>query len=742
MSSECPGRGRPRAAKHSCWLGILILLAFSAPGIVAAGEPDRPSLEIGWTSTPPLIDGRLEPGEWQDAAYVDGLPQAQPDPGQAATERTEVFVMTDENNFYLAARLWDSRPDELVGNAMARDGNTRLDDRFGFTIDPFLDRQNGYFFQVNVNGVRRDFLLEGGNAEESWDGRWYAKTSVDEEGWVLELALPYATINFDPDADVWGFNMARGIRRRDEIDRWADPVLERFLTVMGRAGNLVGMRGIEQGLGVQLIPAGTLRRVDDHVDPPPDRDDARRHYTRFDPSFDAFYKVTPSVTAALTVNTDFGETEVDERQVNLSRFALFFPEKRDFFLQDALIFDFGDLDENGRPFFTRRIGLDDDGEPVDILAGGKLTGRLGPVKFGVLDVVLDEHDRVDQQNLLVARAAANLGESTLGLLATHGDPEANGENAVVGLDYVYRNSNFMDNKTFRASVWGQGSFNDPDAGPNADANAIDGSGYAYGAAVSYPNDRNNWELSAEIFDRDFDPALGFVNRVGIRDYKGKYRRRWRPVTPALQTIDSQIDGRIVTEQGRAVETGEFIWTAFDVASPIGDAVRLQYVHAYEAVETAFENIAVPIGRYHFDEGRLRLQSSLNRPFGGEFFVAYGTFYDGTRVQTRTDLTLRFTKYVQAGIVYGWNDIRLPAGDTMIHLLRARLSLFFTPDISWVTLVQFDNVSDTIGINSRFRWIIEDGRELFLVLNQGFDSRDGVEATRTAPLAKLQWTLRF
>ena len=722
-------------------IGVLLTTLLLTTGS-SASEPDRPRLEIGWTSEAPEIDGRLDEGEWADAAYVERLTQALPDPGVDATERTEIWIMTDEDHFYLAARLWDSEPERIVANTMNRDGNTRLDDRFGFTIDPFHDRQNGYFFQVNVNGVRRDFLIEGGQIEASWDGRWYAKTTRDAQGWIVEIALPYATINFDPDGDVWGLNMARGIRRRDEIDRWSDPVRERFLTAMGRAGDLVGMKGIRQGLGVTMIPSLTLSRVDDANPPPVEQDIEERHYSRVDPSFDAFYKVTPSVTTALTVNTDFGETEVDERRVNLSRFALFFPEKRDFFLQDALIFNFGNLNENGRPFFSRRIGLDSGGKPVKILAGGKATGRIGPIKFGVLDVVIDEDGFADQQNLFVARAAANVGESVLGAIVTHGDPNGNSNNTVAGLDFLYRNTDFAEGKTLQGSVWAQGSFNDPDKGPNAELDAIRGAGYAVGATLRYPNDKHDWELLAEELDDDFDPALGFTNRTGIRRFRAQYRRRWRPEADAVQTFDSRVTGVVITEQGRQVETGQFVWQAFDLQSPVDDGLRLEYEHRYEAVETAFDSFAVDAGRYHFDEARLRFEASPNRKVGGVFLVGYGTFYDGTRARAVGDVSVRFSKHVQAGVIYAYDNLRLPGGDENIHVVRARVSLFFTPDISWVTLVQYDSVTDSIGANSRFRWIIEDGRELFLVLNQGLDTRDDVRATRTAPLAKLQWTVRF
>jgi hypothetical protein len=737
--------GRKISSPLQRFLCCLAVTTYSFAGVAigtaaAEDEPYRPSLDIGWTSSPPEIDGHFDPDEWADAAHVDGLTQATPDEGETATQHTEIWMMTDGDNLYVAARLWDTNPDEIIAYAMRRDANTRLDDRFSFTIDPFLDRQNGYFFQVNPNGSRRDALLEGSTFEPNWDGRWYAKTSVDAKGWIVEIALPYATINFDPEADVWGLNMARGIRRRNEIDRWSDPVRERFLVAMGRAGNLVGMKGARQGLGLQIVPSGTLRRVDDANQL--ETEDNERHYTRADPSLDVFYKVTPSVTTALTVNTDFGESEVDARQVNLSRFELFFPEQRDFFLQDALIFDFADLSENGRPFFSRRIGLSEDGEAEGITAGGKVTGRIGPVKIGLLNVVLDEHNQVDQQNVLVARPALNIGESTLGAILTHGDPTGLGDNTLVGADFNYRNSDFLDNKTFNANVWIQNTFSDPDTGPDVDDDAINGSGLAYGGKVEYPNDRINWNLSARSFDDEFNPELGFVNRVEIRDYRGEFRRRWRPQASPFQTVDTRVEGRIVTGLSSTVETGDFTWTPLDLTTPIVDAIRFRYVHRYENVETAFDNISVPVGRFHFDEGQVLFTASTNRWIGGELFVGYGSFFDGTRTRARTDVSFRFSKYVQLAVIYAIDDIRLPDGDDLIHLLSTELSFQFTPNISWITLVQYDNVSDSIGINSRFRWIVEDGREFFVVLNQGLDTSDGLEAGRTEPLVKLQWTFRF
>lgn len=312
----------------------------------------------------------------------------------------------------------------------------------------------------------------------------------------------------------------------------------------------------------------------------------------------------------------------------------------------------------------------------------------------------------------------------------------------MGADFNYRNSNFLDNKTFDANVWVQNSFSDPDTGPNVDSEAIKGSGLAYGARIRYPNDRINWKIVARYFDDEFNPALGFANRVGIRDYRGDFRRRWRPQSSRVETVDSKVAGRLVTGVSSTVESGDFTWTAIDIASPIGDEIRFQYQHRYEFVQTPFDNLDISLGRYHFDEAQVRITASTNRWIGGEFLVGYGSFFDGTRTRARTDISFRFSKFVQTRILYAIDDINLPDGDELIHLLSAELSLLFTPDISWITLVQFDNVADSIGINSRFRWIIEDGREFFLVLNQGFDTSDGVRAGRSEPLVKLQWTFRF
>jgi hypothetical protein len=585
----------------------------------------------------------------------------------------------------------------------------------------------------------------------SWDTRWFAETTLDAEGWTVEIALPLNSINFDPEADVWGLNIARGIRRDDEIDRWADPVRERFLTAMGRAGYLEGMTGLEQGLGLQVIPSATLRRAEDSFENKGDTD--------LDPTLDLFYKVTPSLTTALTVNTDFSEAEADDRQVNLTRFGLFFPEKRDFFLQDALIFNFGNLDENGRPFFSRRIGLGGDGEVRDLIVGAKATGRVGPVKIGLIDVLMNERARVDQTNLLVARAALNvLGESIVGAIVTHGNPDANGDNTVVGADFLYKDTSFLDGKNFEAAFWAQGSFSDPDSllgEQPGDNTLVDGNGLAYGMKVLYPNDRINWELGFQELQDEFNPALGFANRVGIRQYSGSYRFRNRPDEGPFRTIDHQVEARLITSANatHTIRSGEVLVSPLTMNTPILDFIQFRYQRRYEFVSEPFSVLEIGAGEYHFDEGRLLLSTSRNRKVRAEVEGTYGTFFDGTRAKATADIEVRPSRHFLLRAQYEFNDIRLPGSDLastdndqdrdrMIHIVRGRIDVFITPSISWLTLVQYDTASDQIGFNTRLRWIIEDGREVFLVVNQGLDATNDVRATQTEAVAKLQWTFWF
>ncbi|MCH2169490.1 carbohydrate binding family 9 domain-containing protein [Myxococcota bacterium] len=706
------------------WLAFVPFLA----SLTMAAEEQPPRVGLVWTDTPPVIDGVLDDEVWKQAALIDEFVQVLPVPGAPPSQRTEFRLLTDGRELYIGVRCFDDAIDQMIANRMLRDDIYFFDDNVSVVLDPFLDKRNGYYFEVNPRGGRRDVLLEGDATERSWDAIWRAQTTIDENGWSLEVAIPFQSINFDPGTDAWGMNISRGISGSNEEVRWTDPAPQRFITNMGRAGILEGMTGVDQGLGLEIVPTMVVRRIDDNT--------VDRHTTKIEPSGSLFYKILPSLTASLTANTDFGETEADLRQVNLTRFKLFYPERRDFFLQDALIFDFANLVGNGEPFFSRRIGLTPSGETVPLLFGGKVTGRIGnDYKLGVLNTQVDSYEGVSQQNLSVARGAMNIfGESTLGAIVTHGNPGGGPNNTLVGTDFIYKNTQFMDGKSLNGTAWLQHTFTE----------GIDDQQMAYGASIAYPNDRVSWLLRFMELQENFNPALGFVNRADIREYEANFRYRIRR-TGLLRTIDSLINTKVVTDTDNNLQTFDVLISPVQLRSNLSDVFSPVYRHQYESLDVPFEihpGVVIPVGDYHFDSAGFRLESSQSRARRGRLLVGGGSFYTGWRLSVWPQLEWRPSHHWLVGLAYEFNAVRLREGDFNVHLVQFRVNVQFTPDVSWITLVQWDNDSESIGINSRLRWIVQDGRELFVVFNQDLDTQNGISVSSTEPLIKLFWTFRF
>ncbi len=704
----------------------------------AAEADDRKRVTLGWTETPPVLDGVMDEAAWLEGGLVTDLKQVLPISGSEPTQRTEIRIVTDGKTLFIGFRCYDSNPELIVHRRMKRDTFPFWDDRVGMSLDTFHTRRNGYFFATNPNAMRHDVLLEAENFEISWDTIWFVETSIDAEGWTAEIAIPFSSIGFDPNIDTWGINFERGIRRNDESMRWSDHAPQRLISTMGVAGNLEGVWGLDQGLGLEITPGLTLRRVDD-----------RTTHDRFevDPTFDAFYKILPSVTAAATYNTDFGQVEADNVQINDDRFALFFPEKRDFFLEDGLIFDFGDVSQNGRPFFSRRIGFNDTG-PVGIHGGGKVTGRLGPVKFGVLDTLVEHKNGTGERNLLVGRAAVNVfGESTLGAILTRGNPAGGRNSTTVGSDFLYRDSSFMGgSKDFRASLWFAKSIDD-----NQSSN---GRNHGYGVKLEYPNDRISWTLGFEELQEDYQPRLGFVNRNDVRHWFVFSRYRIRPEAGPFRTIDSELFGQVFIDSGNEVETVNFRFVPVEFTNAIGDGFDFRYRIRYERVANPIPTFDVPDGIYTFHEAGLNAFTSRNRPIRIGLELGHGTYFDGTRTRVGLDLEYRPSQHLLVEVEYEYRGVNLPKTGSILagspdrndrdtQLIRFKVDIAFTPDINWSTFVQYDNRSDSAGINSRLRYIIQDGREFFVVFNQGIDtSTNDLVRTRTEAIVKAVWTLTF
>ena len=365
---------------HALFVVLICLLT-----LAAHGAEERKIIVITRTDSPPTIDGRLDDPAWLQATVVDDFHQNNPNYREAATEVTVVRLLYDDNYLYVGADLRDSDPGVVVAKQLIQGRGFNSDDRFLIAIDSFNSKRNDYLFQVNPNGMRDDVLRETNSRYiADWETIWLAESVVNEYGWTTEIAIPFKSISFDPDSETWGVNFGRSIIRKQEFDLWSS---NERLWWAADSGEMTGISDIQQGLGLDVVPSVNLIQRTDYLD---DID----HLT-VEPSLDVLYKITPSLNATLTLNTDFSATEVDEQQVALDRFSLFFPEKRDFFLQDAGIFEFGNLNANGKPFFSRRIGLSADGTPIGLDVGGKLTGRAGRFNIGVLGVRQEAYEVIN-----------------------------------------------------------------------------------------------------------------------------------------------------------------------------------------------------------------------------------------------------------------------------------------------------------------------------------------------------------
>ncbi len=705
------------------------LLLLATPSVAAyTVNGERKSFEIHRTQSAPVIDGRLDDNAWKNASVVDDFQQTSPLDGAAPTESTIVRVTYDDEFLYIAADLRDSSPDQISAKQMIQGKLFFSDDRFYVMLDSFNSKRNDYFFQVNANGVRREALREN-NARfiEEWATIWEAESAIHENGWATEIAIPFKSISFSPDSDTWGINFGRGIVRKQEHVLWSSHDRQDWPAYSGEVN---GIENIEQGLGLDVVPSINLSQQRDLV--------LGGDSSGFEPSLDVRYRITPSLSATFTLNTDFSTAEVDEQQVALDRFSLFFPEKRDFFLQDAGIFEFGNIDTNGRPFFSRRIGLSGDGEAVGVDGGIKLTGRVGDFSVGALAIRQEAIGNVEASDLLVARGSYNvLDESAIGFIMTHGDPTSNDSNSVIGLDFLYRDSDGPFGEILTGKFWAQQS---------RSSNLV-GDDQAFGAQLEIPSDKLQVYAGAQFIEENFHPALGFVNRPGIRRFDTGARYRIRPEEGMWRALNSRIDFTHITDMNGDVLSQKTKIRPISFYSHRDDFIFIDWERNTEVVLDEFDlfgRLNVPVGEYNFDRVRAEIATGMQRPLRVVLSVQDGGFFGGDRLEKFVELQWNQSAHFSMGLAFTENVVDLPSGSFTSHLASLRTDVAFDSKWSWSNFLQYDNTGDAFGINSRLRYEPEAGQEMMLVLNHGgvVDAANHPSSTQSDLNLKVSYTFRY
>ena len=682
------------------------------------------------TSAPPNIDGLLDDPVWQDAPFIEDMHQFRPADHVEPTQKTTVYLVYDDNNLYVAGRMWDTEPEEIRARSLAQGQDLRWDDALNVILDPFNNSRTGYQFQVNANGVRTEAVFEtASRINRDWEGIWHAASNMDSEGWTTEMAIPFKTLNFDPQNPDWGFTLERSITRNQEDIAWVSYNRE---VSPATTGTISGLTGLQQGRGLDIVPAVVASGSRDY--------ETNVNDSGFEPSLDVFYNITPSLTGVLTLNTDFSATEVDDRQINLTRFNLFFPEKRDFFLQDVDIFSFGGLRRNGIPFFSRRIGLSRRGQPVDLDLGTKLTGRVGRWNMGFLGVALDDFQDTDSSNVFVGRVAANvLQESSVGLIVTGGDPRSNNDNSLMGADFRYRNTRLPGGRTLEGEAWFQQS----------DTENVDGDETAWGVRLASPNNTGlRGEFGFEKFHDDFNPALGFVNRRGIERSEMSVGYTSRPTHRWIRELQHGVNYERFERIAGGVESESWYIELVELETNSGDQGGFAMQREREVLLEEFEifdGVIVPPGDYEYDQYSFEVSGANDRICAPSFEYGKGRFLGGDRTEIGASLQCRPNSRFVGGFEYEYNDIELPGGAFAAQLIAIRADVAFDVRWSWLNLIQYDNESESVGINSRLRWTPRAGQDLFIVLNHGFESTGafaGLRSLESQLSVKYTQTFRF
>ncbi|MBN4054064.1 carbohydrate binding family 9 domain-containing protein, partial [Haliea sp. AH-315-K21] len=625
---------------------------------------DSKIIEINKTNLAPILDGILDDPIWREARKITNFHQVQPVDHGEPTEISEFYITYDDNNFYMAARLYDSNPSQIRARQLIQGQNIFGDDTADILLDTFNNDRTAFYFQTNPNGVRSEGVWESASSyNNDWSGIWQVESSIDDQGWTTEMIIPFTTLNFDPNTDEWGLNLGRSIARKNERIYWSS--FNRS-TNPATAGQVVGINDIQQGLGLDIAPSFTMAQVEDHV--------AGSSDNRVDPSLDVFYKFTPNLTGALTLNTDFSATEVDDRQVNLTRFSLFFPEKRDFFLQDSEIFSFGNIGgsgggnappgaklRNGIPFYSRRIGLNPvTGQPVDIDVGGKLAGRVGNLSLGALAIQQGDRLGLEGQDVFVGRITSNiLSESRIGAIFTEGDPNSNIDNSLVGVDFTYRNTQFSDSHTLSSDLWYQQS----------DTQGLDGDDKAYNANINYSTQGTGASLEVDYsyVGDQYNPSLGFANRKGIERaaFSSNYRY-FLNSHPFIRNLTFVFRGDHIRDAETGAMQSQFVQfnpIAFDTNR--GDLVFIMLQNDKEGLAQPFEirpGIFIPAGEYSFNYAQLMIRSSRNRTFAPNFIYREGKFYNGNSKVINAGFSWNPNRNLSIDFSYNYTDASLPVGD--------------------------------------------------------------------------------
>ena len=700
-----------------------------APAVVARDADGRTTVRAQRTTMPLRIDGRLDEAIYENVPAISDFIQNEPREGAPANERTDAWVFFDDEHIYVVARCWETEPDRLVANEMRRDnvGIVR-NDNFAWSFDTFFDKRNGVLFEVNAIGGRIDGqVTDESQVNIDWNPVWEVVTGRFEGGWVVEAAIPFKSLRYRPGrGQVWGLQLRRVSRWRNEIS-YLTPVPAVFGArghfQVSLAATLTGFEAPPGSRNLEVKPYAIADLTTDKTSTP-----AVTNELGGDVGVDVKYGVTQNLTADLTINTDFAQVEADEQQVNLTRFSLFFPEKREFFLENQGLFAFGGAGtgpfggggETPVLFYSRRIGLDDDREiPIDV--GGRLTGRVGKFNVGLMNIQTGDEPVMEtrETNFSVIRVKRDvLRKSSIGALFTRRSVSSlgPGSSETYGVDGLFA---FYDNLNLN-TYWA-----------TTKTPAVGDDDVSYRSQLEYDGDRYGLELERLAVGTQFNPDVGFLRREDFERSFGAVRFSPRPGSIALiRKFSWEGDFDYITSRAGVLETRQ-LQGAFGIEFENSDMFNVEYTRSYEYLDEPFDitsGVTISVGGYSFQDVLTTYEFGRQRKMSGRVSYQHGSFFSGDKTTVdfglgggsgrgRLEITPQFS--FEPGMSINWVD--LVEGQFTTTLVTTRTTYTFTPLMFFSGLIQYNSGNETVGANLRFRWEYRPGSELFVVYNEQRDT---------------------
>ncbi|MEA3500993.1 MAG: DUF5916 domain-containing protein [Candidatus Marinimicrobia bacterium] len=676
------------------------------------------------------IDGNLDENCWNRIAGIENFTQREQNEGEPATEKTKVKVVYNKNEIYFGIWCFDSEPEKISAQKMARDFSWRSDDNFEIMISTFNDNRNGYLFVTNPNGAKADVLVgdEGKEFNKDWNGVWDVVTRITEDGWFAEMKIPFSTLKFKKEkSQIWGINFERNIRRKKEQLMWQGWSRLYDVESISQGGKLIGIENIEQGTKIEIKPY--ILSGYEFVDGETENTTKIGGEINFD--------ITPTLKLNFSVNTDFAQVESDRKQINLSRFSIYYPEKRQFFLEGNSYYKMN-VDRT-RLFYSRRIGIDD-GTKVPILGGGRLFGKLNKTNFGIMTIQTSEVDSIPSTNYSVVKVKQDIfKQSSIGGIVTQKYSKDH-YNRVYGTDFTYSTTKFLDKKNLRVG----GSFALSETKDFGEAENLNHDNLTYSVFLNYPNDVVEYDFEFTTVQSEFNPEMGYRSRTNYQMFATElqFNPRFKKLSFFRNLIFKPIDiNYYINNETKKTESVFYEWRPFGFVAKSGDFFEFNVQHEIDKPTESFElfgNDTIPAGNYWDNRLEIIMKTFGGRKISAFAIVSGGEFYTGHRQKIGLFPSFNINKHLNFELDWERNYIQLPEHSFTTDEFGGNIAYAFNPKLQTSLFAQWNNEDNNIVVNYRINWIPKIGSYFYFVINQEYDTENDFNLERTTIVGKLIW----